>query len=271
MKVALLGTGTMGSGMARNLLAAGHELVVWNRTREKAEAVDSATVADSPAAAARGADALVTMLSDGAAVAGATSDLDGFDGIWLQMSTVGVEWTNRLAAGYPSFVDAPVLGSRVPAQEGMLTVLAAGPRDERADGVFDAVGSKTFWLGEPPAATKMKLVFNAYVLLSIAALGQSIAVARTLDVDPRRFLDVVKGTGVDSVYGQTRGATMIEDDFSPNFPLELGRKDLALALEAAGGEAELVRAALGVYDRALERGHGREDMTAVIKGLGPAR
>jgi 3-hydroxyisobutyrate dehydrogenase len=272
VRIAFLGTGTMGTGMARNLLAAGHDLAVWNRTRAKAEAIEGATVADGPAAAAKGADVLVTMLSDGPTVASVTEPLGGFDGIWLQMSTVGVDWTNRLAARYSPFVDAPVLGSRVPAEEGTLTVLAAGPRDERAERVFDAVGSTTVWLGEPPAATKMKLVFNAYVLLSIAALGQAIDLARRLGSDPRAFLDVVKGTGVDSFYGQTRGATMIDDDFSPNFPLELARKDLALALEAADGDAELVAAALELYDRSLERGHGREDMTAVIKGLGqPAR
>jgi 3-hydroxyisobutyrate dehydrogenase len=271
MRVALLGTGTMGSRMARNILAADHELVVWNRTRASAEAVKGAEVADSAAEAVRGAAALVTMLSDGPAVAAATETLDGFDGIWLQMSTVGVEWTNRLSTRHPSFVDAPVLGSRVPAEEGTLTVLAAGPHDDRAERIFDAVGSKTVWVGLPPAATKMKLVFNAYVLLSIGALGQSIALARALDVDPRGFLEVVKGTGVDSVYGQSRGDMMIRDDFSPNFPLELGRKDLALALEAAGDDVELLGTALELYDRAIERGYGRDDMTAVIKGLGPAR
>src|SRR5437588_9418723 len=94
VKVALLGTGIMGSGMARSLVRAGHELTVWNRTREKAEVIEGATVAGSPGEAAPGAEVLVTMLADGQAVADAV-DLDGFDGVWAQMSTVGVEWTRR--------------------------------------------------------------------------------------------------------------------------------------------------------------------------------
>jgi len=258
----------MGAGMAGTIAAAGHDLIVWNRTRAKAEAIDGATVADSPADAARDADVLVTMLADGPAVDSATSGLDGFDGIWLQMSTVGVEWTERLAArAVGAFVDAPVLGSRVPAQEGTLVVLAAGPRDPRAEAVFDAVGSKTVWLGEPPAASRMKLVFNAYVLLSMASLGQAIVLARALDVEPETFLDIVEGTGVDSVYAQTRGRNMSVGEFGSNFPLELARKDLALALEAAGGELPVLRAAFEAFDRAVEAGHGRDDMSAVIEGL----
>jgi 3-hydroxyisobutyrate dehydrogenase len=267
VRVALLGTGTMGAGMAANIGRAGHDVVVWNRTREKAEAVAGAVVADSPADAARGADALVTMLADGPAVDSATAALDGFDGIWLQMSTVGVEWTERLAARAGEFVDAPVLGSRQPAQEGTLVVLAAGPRDPRAEAVFDAVGSKTVWLGDPPAASRMKLVFNAYVLLSMASLGQAIALARDLGVEPQTFLDVVKGTGVDNVYAQTRGRTMAVGEYGANFPLELARKDLGLALEAAGGDLPFLRSAFEAYDRAVAAGHGRDDMAAVIEGL----
>ena len=270
MRVAVIGTGIMGAGMARNLVAAGHDLAVWNRTREKAEAVDGAVVAGSPAEAARGADALVTMLADGPAVDAAV-DLEGFDGVWAQMSTVGVEWTERFAARArergTAFVDAPVLGSRAPAEAGELTVLAAGPPDERAQAVFDAVGSTTMWLGEPPAASRLKLVFNAYVLLSLPALGQTLVLAAELGIEPAAFLDAIRGTGVDSPYAQTRGRAMAARDFAVNFPLELGRKDLALAIEAAATELPLARAALEAYDRAIAAGRGRDDMSAVITAL----
>jgi 3-hydroxyisobutyrate dehydrogenase len=270
MKVAVLGTGIMGGGMARNLVRAGHDVRVWNRTREKAAAIDGASVADTPGEAARGADVLVTMLADGPAVDTAV-DLAGFEGVWAQMSTVGVDWTERLAARAREhgvdFVDAPVTGSRQPAETGELNVLAAGPRDERVDAVFDAVASRTTWLGEPPAATRMKLLFNTHVLLSLPALAETLTLARELGVEPEVFLDAIAGGPTDSVYTQTRGRAMAKGDFAPNFPLELGRKDLALAIDAAQRELPIADAALDAYDRAIAHGHGRDDMTAVIAGV----
>ena len=139
MRVAVLGTGIMGAPMARNLATAGHEVRAWNRSRERAEplAADGVVVADSPAEAVRDAEIVVTMLSDGAAVEAVTGEL-GFPGgaVWAQMSTVGIAATERLVAraaeaGVP-IVDAPVLGTKAPAEQGQLTVIAAGPRPRRA-------------------------------------------------------------------------------------------------------------------------------------------
>src|SRR5947199_6426717 len=133
MRIALLGTGIMGAPMARNLATAGHEVVVWNRTREKADAVAGATVADSPQDAVRGAQVVVTMLSDGDAVEEVWRDAAGAvdsSATWWQSSTVGIEATERLsAAATITYVDAPVLGTKQPAEEGKLTVLASGPTD----------------------------------------------------------------------------------------------------------------------------------------------
>jgi 3-hydroxyisobutyrate dehydrogenase len=270
VKVTVLGTGIMGGGMARNLVRAGHDVTVWNRTREKAEQIEGATVAATPGDAVRGAEVLVTMLADGPAV-GAAVDLEGFDGLWAQMSTVGIEWVERLAARAADrhivFVDAPVLGSRQPAQDGELTVLAAGPRGARAEAVFDAVGSRTTWVGEPPQATRMKLVVNAHLLLSLPALGQTVVLARELGLEPEAFLDAIKGGATDSPYTQTRGRAMAKGDFATNFPLELARKDLALAVEAAGRELPFANAALDAYDRAIAAGHARDDMSAVVDGV----
>jgi 3-hydroxyisobutyrate dehydrogenase len=270
VKVTVLGTGIMGGGMARNLVRAGHDVTVWNRTREKAEQIDGATVAATPGEAVRGADVLVTMLADGPAVNDAV-ELYGFGGLWIQMSTVGVDWTERLAALSAdrgiAFVDAPVLGSRQPAEDGELVVLAAGPRDPRAEDVFDAVGSRTTWLDGPPQATQMKLVINAYLLLSLPALGQTLVLARELGIEPETFLDAIKGGATDSAYTQTRGRAMAKGDFAPNFPLELARKDLALAMEATKRDLPFAKAALDAYDRAIAAGHGRDDMSAVIDGV----
>src|SRR3954447_4899970 len=159
MKIGFAGAGIMGAPMARHLAEAGHEVRLWNRTREKAEEVEGVTVADSPKEAAEGADVIVTMLADGDAVMSVAPSLVLGDAPWVQMSTVGLEAT-RSAMSLASrrgvtFVDAPVLGTKQPAEEGQLVVLASGPADalEQAEPIFDAVGSKTVALGESDAAT----------------------------------------------------------------------------------------------------------------------
>ncbi|HET7271688.1 MAG TPA: NAD(P)-dependent oxidoreductase, partial [Rubrobacter sp.] len=175
-KVAVLGAGIMGSAMARNLLSSGMEVRAWNRSREKAEplARDGAQIADTPADAARGADFLLTMLSDADAIEQAVEDgvLDALaeDGVWLQMSTVGESGNERLeklAADHGvTYVDAPVLGTRQPAEQGQLVVLASGPEvvRERSEQVFDAVGSKIVWLGEAGGGSRLKLVVNNWIV-----------------------------------------------------------------------------------------------------------
>src|SRR3954447_9957145 len=175
-KAAVLGTGIMGAAMARNLLSAGMEVSAWNRSREKAEPLreDGAEVADSPADAARGADFLLTMLADvdaiEEAVAGDVLPALTEGGVWLQMSTVGEDGSNRLAEiareHGVSYVDAPVLGTRQPAEQGQLVVLASGPEEvrEQSEPVFDAVGSKTVWLGEAGAGSRLKLVTNNWIV-----------------------------------------------------------------------------------------------------------
>src|SRR5436190_8141563 len=170
--VAVVGTGIMGAAMARNLARAGFRTRAWNRTREKAEplADDGVEIADSAAEAIEGADAVITMLADAPAVRevtiGAGGSLAAFpaDAVWLQMSTIGVAGTEELAnAGAErgiAFVDAPVLGTRQPAEAGELIVLASGPDDalDRSEPVFDVVGARTFRLGKAGMGTRMKLV-----------------------------------------------------------------------------------------------------------------
>ena len=148
MKIAFFGTGIMGGPMARNLAAAGHDVTVWNRTREKAEAT-GATVADSPAEAVDGAEALVTMLIDGAACEATVPELDP-QTLWIQMSTVGVDDTARFADRHQRFMDCPVLGSQPQAEAGEL----ARPRLRRrpAREIFDPISSRVLWLSDQPGA-----------------------------------------------------------------------------------------------------------------------
>lgn len=275
MRVAVLGTGIMGAPIAANIAGAGHDVIVWNRTREKAERVEGADVAGSPAEAASGADAVLTMLTAADAVRDVMTDgvLDaiGDDVPWLQMSTVGVDGTNELAqlardAGV-AMVDCPVLGTKKPAEDAKLTVLAAGPKPvrQKADEVFDAISQKVVWLGdEPGAGTRAKLVLNTWVIGLTEVLAESLALAQALDVDQEKVLEILDGNPVGSPYVQLKGKAMVSESFEPSFPLRLALKDAELVLDAAPDAIRMpaTRAAAEQYARAADAGHGDEDMAA---------
>jgi 3-hydroxyisobutyrate dehydrogenase len=279
--VTFLGTGIMGAPMARNCAAAGLEVRAWDRTPEKARALadDGVTPVDSSADAVRGADIVVTMLADGAAVeavmigGGALAATED-DALWLQMGTVGVAATDRLIALAAergiAYVDAPVVGTRQPAEAGELLVLASGPDDlrDRAAPVFDAVGRATRWVGdEPGAGTRLKLVFNGWLVSVIESLSETLAFSRAMGIPPQEFLRAIDGTPMNVPYAQLKGAAMARMDFSEvAFPLRLAHKDARLVLEAAEAEGldlPLMRTAEAQFGRAEADGHGDEDLAAV--------
>jgi 3-hydroxyisobutyrate dehydrogenase len=280
--VAVLGTGIMGAPMARNLAKAGFDVRAWNRTREKAEplADDGVRVEDSAAAAAGDADAVLTMLTDGQAVEevmtggalGAMRD----DALWLQASTIGVAACDRMLElareRGVAMVDCPVIGTKQPAEQGKLIVLAAGPGEarERCEPVFDAIGQKTVWFERPCAASRMKVVVNSWLLALTGGLAETIAIARALEVDPNDFLEILEGAPMGSPYAQLKGKAMIEHSYEPAFPLRLAAKDASLVEEAAkahGLEPEVLHAVRALYERAAQEGHGDEDMAAVHEAL----
>src|SRR3954470_13795129 len=277
--VAVLGTGIMGSGMARNLAGAGIETRAWNRTKARAETLADAgvAVADTPAEAVGGADGVITMLVDGDAVREVMDADDGAlsamatDAVWLQMSTIGIAATEQLARlaaeRQVDFADAPVLGTKQPAEAGELTVLASGPDEVlgRCAPVFEAVGARTFRLGETGDGTRMKLVLNNWLVTLTVGLAETIALAEQLGADPALFLDVIKGGPMGPAYAELKGRMMIEQKFDPAFPLRLADKDARLVLEAVDGDsAELpvTRAVERRLAEAIELGHGDEDMAA---------
>ena len=283
--VAVLGTGIMGSGMARNLLAAGMEVRAWNRSREKAEplAESGATVVNAPAEATEGADFVLTMLADADVTEqvisedGVLSNLaDG--GVWLQTATVGAAGSERLAKvaedrGVP-YVDAPVLGTRQPAEQGQLVVLASGPGDmrEKCDPIFGAIGAKTLWLGEAGAGSKLKLVVNNWIVGLLGTLAETISLARATGVDPESFLETIEGGPLGLPYAQMKGQMMIEEDFPTSFSAKLARKDAGLVLEAANAEGlhlALVEAVAARFDQSIGAGHGEEDMAAIFEAIKP--
>ena len=263
--------------MARNIAEAGLDTRVWNRTREKAEGVAGVTVAETPAQAVDGADIVVTMLADGPTVESVMTEggaLDAMrdDAIWVQSSTVGIEATERLAelaeGRGVAFVDAPVLGTKAPAEQGQLTVLASGPEValDACTPVFDAIGAKTVRLGEAGGGTRLKLVINNWLLSLLADLGETIAFAERIGVDPQSFLEAIDGSAVGSPYAQMKGPLMMKRDFPTSFPLKLALKDVELVLEAADrheAEMRVANAAVENFRRAVEQGHGDEDMAAI--------
>ncbi|MEV8361624.1 NAD(P)-dependent oxidoreductase [Streptomyces niveus] len=279
LEVAVLGAGIMGAAMARNLCRTGHAVRIWNRTRAKAEplAADGARIADSPADAVRGADVVLTALYDGAATletmtAAAPGLRPGTR--WLQSTTAGLDGLTPLAelaaAHGLVFYDAPVLGTRGPAEQGTLTVLAAGPREgrEALTSVLDAVGERTLWVaddGASGAATRLKLVCNSWVLTLTHGTAEALALANGLGVDPRSFLDAVAGGGLDCGYLRAKSSAIIDGDYTPNFALTTAAKDARLIVEA--GEANGVRldvaeAGANRFARAEAQGHGEADMAA---------
>jgi 3-hydroxyisobutyrate dehydrogenase len=274
--VALLGTGVMGAGMARNIAAADLPLRVWNRTREKAQplAEAGATVCDSPAQAVEDADVVVTMLFDADSVATVMREAApglASGAVWLQAATVGVEGCSRLAGLAEElglvYVDSPVLGTRKPAEDGTLVVLASGPDDARGPlaPVLDAIGSRVMWLGAAGAGTRLKLVANSWVLTVVEGVAESLTLARALGLEPQQFLDVVKGGAMDAPYVQLKGSAMLAGEFATAFGLDGAAKDADLIVAAAreaGADLAVIEAVRDHYVRAREAGHGDKDLAA---------
>jgi 3-hydroxyisobutyrate dehydrogenase len=286
MRVAVLGTGIMGAAMARNLLQAGHDVAVWNRSAHRAEplAADGARVAESAVDAVRDAEAVLTMLTDGTAVEEVMTEEGTLDslpegGVWIQASTVGVEACERLAAlaaeAGVTFVDAPVLGTREPAEKGELVVLASGPDEalDRCEPIFDAIGSVTRRLGAAGAGTRFKLVMNSWVVLLNSGIAETLTVARSLGIRPEEMLEAIAGGPLDSGYARMKARLMLDGRFEPSFPLKHARKDAELVLEAVGRPLPLIAGVVEQLEHAEALGYGDEDMAATICGLAdvPAR
>ncbi|MGA5039727.1 NAD(P)-dependent oxidoreductase [Streptomyces capoamus] len=280
LTVSVLGTGIMGAAMARNLLRAGHTVRAWNRTRVKAEplAVDGAHVTGSPAEAVEGADVVLTMLYDGPATLDVMREAAPAlrsGAAWAQSTTAGLEGIGDLAAFARDhdlvFFDAPVLGTREPAEAGRLLVLAAGPAEHRAavTPVFDAVGARTVWTGEDGAAgtaTRLKLVANSWVLAATAATGEVLALAKALGVDPQGFFDAIAGGPLDMGYLHAKAELVLGDRLTPpQFAVATAAKDARLIVragEAHGVRLDVAAASAARLERAAEQGHAEEDMAA---------
>ena len=278
--VAVLGTGAMGSAMARRLLATGHDVRVWNRHRDKAEplAGDGATVTDTAADAVHGAHAVLTMLFD---VDATTEVMDGalgsasVDTVWLQTATVGPDGTDRLARLAAEhgvdYLDLPVLGAPDPAEQGALVLLPSGDRalEDRVSGVLDALGDRRLWIDDHPGpGSALKLVVNAWLATLVQGIAESVSLARSLALDPQLFLDAIAGKALDAPYAQQKGQGMVDGDFSPHFAVDGVAKDVELVLGAVRGldvETDLLHVVARHLAEASRAGHGDDDVAAVVR------
>ena len=281
--VAVIGAGIMGSAMTRNLVAAGVHTRVWDRSPAATGPLTDAGVVVSPSAreAVQDADVVITMLPtadvvesvifDGGVAAAFT---DGC--VWAQMGTIGVEATlrirDRLAAQRPGvmFLDAPVSGSKGPAEQGQLLILASGPA-AAADAVrpvFGILGRKTVWLGEAGQGSLVKLVVNAYMSILIEGVAETMELADRLGIGHQQLAEVIEGGPLDAPIADAKLHKMDRGDYAAEFPLEWALKDVDLAISAAGGEAPPLLAALsGQWHDAVAAGHGRQDISAARLAL----
>jgi 3-hydroxyisobutyrate dehydrogenase-like beta-hydroxyacid dehydrogenase len=276
MKIGFLGLGRMGSGMARNLLRAGHDVVVFNRSREKAEALvaDGARVADSPAGACRESDAVMTMLADDHALEqivfgeNAIASALPAGAIHISSSTIGMALSRRLAAEHhrrgQKYLSAPVFGRPEAAASKNLLVVAAGPPElvEHCRPLFDAIGRQTFVVGSDPSqANAAKLCGNFMIAAMIEAFGEAFATLRKAEVSPHAFLEVMNALFGSPVYANY-GRLIADEKFEPaGFALRLGLKDVRLVLEAAGELAAPMPLASLIRDSLLSAmAHGQADL-----------
>jgi 3-hydroxyisobutyrate dehydrogenase len=278
--VAVLGTGTMGAPMARNLVHAGFKVRVWNRTVAKTAVVGvDARRTSTPGEAAAGADVLITMLADGAAVeqvmTGPTGVLSmlGAGSIWIQMSTVGAEWADRLAGlveGHDvAFVDAPVSGSSRAAEEGELVILASGATTvrPRIEPIFDVLGRQTLWLQCIGDGSRLKLALNNWLAVLVEGMVETLTLSEALGLDPHLLLEAIGDGPMASDYALAKGAAMLNADFTPGFPLRHATKDAELALSAAhrhGVELPLTNALLPRWYEAMAGDHGGDDVASAV-------
>jgi 3-hydroxyisobutyrate dehydrogenase len=285
-RVAVLGTGIMGSAMARNLVAAGLRTTVWDRSPAAAAplAQAGAQVAAAPGEAVRDTSVVITMLPTAEVVEsvifteGVAAQFAG-QAVWAQMGTIGVTATAQIAARLARlrpdvmFADAPVSGSKGPAETGSLTILASGPPAAQPvlSPVFSALGRKTVWLGQAGQGSRMKLVVNAYMSVLIEGVAEALELASRLGIESGRLAEVIEGGPLDAPLADAKLAKMEQGDFAPEFPLEWALKDVDLAVGVAGSDVLPLLAALSRQWRAaVDAGHGREDVSAARLALGHA-
>jgi 3-hydroxyisobutyrate dehydrogenase len=283
MRVAVIGAGTMGTAMGARLLASNVEVGVWSRHADSTRplvdlgATGTAEISDAVA----DADVVLTMLPTAEVTAEVMFDAMGVDAmrpgaIWLQMATIGVEGTERVyalaLARRPdvTFVDAPVSGSRGPAESGQLLILASGPQSAAAllEPLFGALGRRTMWLGAVGAGSRMKLILNTWLAFQTEGAAESASLARRLGVNPASLVDALSDNPLASKYALAKLDRIFEGDFRSDFSLDFALKDLELVEADAGADAAPIAGVIAERWRDLvQNGSSGLDVSAAGRGL----
>ena len=266
--------GRMGSAMARRLADSGHHVTIWDRDPDHASSLTGigVTAAADPASAVAGASVVITMVTNGEAVHAVAEQMLAAmrpDAVWVQASTVGASWADRLRAlaeaHCRTMLDAPVSGSTRPAREGTLSWLVAGPAFavDAARPVLDALGERVLVVGTRQEASRLKLVVNTWMTAATVAMADALAACDRLGIPRSALIDVLTGGSLAMPYALQKAQLMTSRDFTPGFPVELALKDIRLAEEAEGQQPPLARVVEERLLRAMHAGHARDDLAAV--------
>ncbi|MGM8932550.1 NAD(P)-dependent oxidoreductase [Salinicola halophyticus] len=283
--IAVLGLGAMGHAFAANLLQAGFDVAVWNRSPGKTSGLveNGARLAESPADAVGQAQAVITMLPDLAVTRDVLLSDDGAlaamteGAILIQMGTLGVAETDRLIAEVGDarsdvvFIDAPVSGTKAPAQQGKIAILASGDRDRAGtvvEPIFEVLGNKTQWLGQAGQGARMKVVINAWLISMMQGIAETAQLADTLGFTTDDLWQVLEGGPLATPYMKLKMDMIANGEFDPQMAMQWGLKDLGLALEAGDDKAlPSLSHIRNLWFDAVNAGHGEQDIAAIYAFL----
>ncbi|NGQ97377.1 NAD(P)-dependent oxidoreductase [Brevibacillus sp. SYP-B805] len=280
MKIGWIGLGHMGNPMAANLLKAGHEVTVWNRSREKAEPLlqQGARMADRPAELMESCDVVISMVSDDEAVKEVYLGQHGLlhgqaaGKIAIDMSTISPATSRYLAERCRergvSFLDAPVSGSVQPAREGTLIIMVGGERKtyEQVKPLFDVLGKMSLYLGDNGSGSKAKLAINLLLGITVQGLAETMLYAKKQGIDPRDMLTIITESAVGTPIARGKAPLILENRFPSAFPLKHMAKDLRLVHET-GASSPLAESVYASYRAALDEGLGDQDVMAILRYL----
>ena len=277
MKIAYLGLGIMGRPMAVNLVKAGHEVTVWNRSPKT---VDGARTAVTQAEAAKRADVVWMCVADTKAVESVLFGKDGVESVLrpgvivIDSSTIApkatLDFAARVRAKGAEFVDAPVTGSKIGAENAQLLFIVGGPEKTVAalDPLFMALGKKVIRVGETGAGESAKIGMNLMIAAIFEGFAEALALTGKLGVPPEKLVELIQNSMIKSGVTDYKASFVLQQDWSPNFPLRLMLKDIHLMLDAAQQlklELPALKQIEKVYEKAVEAGHANDDYAATVE------
>jgi 3-hydroxyisobutyrate dehydrogenase len=281
LNIGIIGTGFLGKAVATRLLSTGHKVIVYNRTKNKAESLKNigAIVADTPKDLAQACDLVITIVKDSEAVESISFDKNGIidgkhDGLTVaDMSTINPISSQKIAKRFLengiAMMDIPVMGGPNLAEKGELVVMVGGKKEvyEKYKHVFDHIGNKTFYLGENGSGHAMKLAMNLQISLLALALSEGITLAKRSGLDPQLFLEILNSTYFKTGMSVLKGPKMINGNFDPSFTLKMMKKDLDTINNTAkefGTSLPMATLANEIYQNAVTDGLGELDYTGIL-------